>query len=210
MEIVNINEPESRCLELFRMALSESTQVARMAAITVMKHEVVSLGLDSFPIGAGKTSPAFVQWVAETSRDRYEAAHEFSAIARRYETRNERKLNIAEYVGKLVWDSIQAQEFKGLHVAGGILEKVRKIAKQEGIQGARDKDVLSRTWVTYRGVVHLGMAMDYCEENPGKGLSVLDVAERLRLGLNQGFPKKTGKPYVPDVEQISFRFNSDP
>ncbi|WP_243614663.1 hypothetical protein [Shimia aestuarii] len=74
MEIVTINEPESRCLELFRMALSESTQVARMAAITVMKHEVVSLGLDSFPIGAGKTSPAFVQWVAETSQDRYEAA----------------------------------------------------------------------------------------------------------------------------------------
>ncbi|MFT6676374.1 MAG: hypothetical protein ACJAVM_002577 [Sulfitobacter sp.] len=214
MEIVVINEPESRCLELFRMALSESTHDARTAAITVMKHEVVSLGLDSFPIGSGKTSggknsPEFVQWVAETSRDRYEAAHEFSAIARRYEARNERKLNIAEEVGKRVWDSIQAQEFKGLHVAGGILEKVRKIAKQEGIQGARDKDVLSRTWVTYRGVVHLGMAMDYCEDNPGKGLKVLDVAERFRQGLSQGFPKKTTKSYVSDSDQISFRFISN-
>jgi len=204
METLPISDPELNCLELFRLALSEDTNEARVSAIEVMRQEVVSLSLSNFPIGAGKNAPEFVHWVAETSTARYEAAHEFSAIARRYETKNERRLNIAEHVGKLVWDSIQSQEFKGLHVAGGILEKVRTIAKQEGIQGARDKDVLSRTWMTYRGVVHLGMAMDYCEDNPGKGLEVLDVAERFRLGLSQGFPKGTRKPYVPEAEQISF------
>lgn len=103
-----------------------------------------------------------------------------------------------------MWDSIQRQEFKGLHGTGGILEQVRTIAKQEGIQRARDKDVLSMTWMTYRGGVHLGMAMDYCEDNPGMGLEVLDVAEKFRLGLRQGFPKKTRKPYVLEEEKFSF------
>ncbi|WP_138165475.1 hypothetical protein [Parasedimentitalea maritima] len=185
-----------------------------MRAIAVMRHEVVSLGLESFSIGAGKSSggkvrPEFVQWVAETSKDRYEAAHGFSEIARRYEAKNERKLNVAEHVGKLVWHSIQEQEFKGLHVAGGILEKVRDVAKQEGIHGARDKDVVSKTWVTYRGVVHLGMAMDYCEDNPDPGLNVLHVAERIRQGLSQNFPKKTREPYVAPDGQISFHYISN-
>jgi hypothetical protein len=204
METIHISEPELNCLELFRIALSENTNDERLRAINVMRHEVVSLGLVNFPIKAGKNAPEFVHWVAETSIERQQAAHDFSEIAHRYNTRNERRLNIAEHVGKLVWDSIQRKEFKGLHVTGGILEQVRTIAKQEGVQGARDKDVLSRTWMTYRGVVHLGMAMDYCEDNPGMGLEVLDVAEKIRLGLSQGCPKKTRQPYVPEEGQFSF------
>ncbi|OUS37727.1 hypothetical protein A9Q94_04965 [Rhodobacterales bacterium 56_14_T64] len=213
MKKIHINEPELCCLGLFRVALSEDTHEARMRAIDVMRHEVVSLGLSNFPFGAGKTkgkakNDKFVRWVAETSVERYEAAHEYSEISKRYDGKNERKLNVAEYVGKLIWHSIQEQDFTGLYVAGGILERVRKIARDEGIHGARDKDVVSKTWVTYRGVVHLGMAIDYCEENPNQGLNVLQVAERIRRGLSQNCPKKTSKPYVSSDDQISFCYIS--
>ncbi|KPA20839.1 hypothetical protein shim_27530 [Shimia sp. SK013] len=103
---IQFNEPEFLSLELFGVALSEPSEKARLRAIEVMRQEVTSLGLGSFPMGPGhKRSPNFVLWVAETSQARYEAAHEYSQILQRCEAKNERKLNIAEHVGKLVWDS---------------------------------------------------------------------------------------------------------
>lgn len=64
---VPLNEPECECLGLFRMALSEETDEDRLRAIDIMRHEVVSLGLENFPVSRS-SHPEFVQWVAETAR----------------------------------------------------------------------------------------------------------------------------------------------
>ncbi|MBU2941888.1 hypothetical protein Q8W25_19835 [Shimia thalassica] len=209
MKTIPINEAELGCLGLFRMALSENTHEARVRAIAAMRHEVVSLGLESFPIrGRGENDPEFVRWVAETSAERHEAAHAYAAIAQRYDRQNKRKLNVAEHIGKLVWDSIQDQRFQGLQTKNGILAQVREDAKAQSVEGARDKDTLRKIWKCYRGVVHLGMALDYCEDNPDSHRNVLHLAERFRLGLNRNCPKGTKTPYVSESNQISFLYLS--
>ncbi|WP_321831364.1 hypothetical protein [Thalassovita sp.] len=205
---VRLNEPQCAALGLFRMALSEATAADRLSAIEVMRHEVVSMGLDSFPITEA-SSPQFVRWAATTAPPRYEAAHAFHEIAQRYESKNERHLNIAEFIGKKVWDSIQARRFQGLQVAGGLLEQTSDYARDMGVRGAKDLDVLRKIWKRYRGVVHLGMAMDYVEEHPEMRAHVLQLAERIRLGLSTNCPKGTNASYVDPQEQISFLYVSD-
>jgi len=205
---VPLNEPECVVLELFRMALNEETAEDRLSAIEVMRHEVVSMGLDSFTITEA-SSPKFVRWVANTAQRRYEAAHAYHEIAQRYESKNERHLNIAEFIGKKVWDSIEARRFQGLQVAGGLLEQTSDYARDMGVRGAKDLDVLRKIWKRYRGVVHLGMAMDYIEEHPETRVHVLHLAERIRLGLSTNCPKGTSIPYVDPQEQISFLYVSD-
>ena len=150
----------------------------------------------------------FVQWIAKTSSERHEASYEFSQTARRYEERNERKLNVAEHIGKLVWLSIQDKKFEGVQTDEGILKQVRDVALENKVSGAKDLDVLRKTWKTYRGVVHLGMAMDYCDEQPDPERNVLHVAETYRRGLSLFCPKGTKKPYVPVGDQITFLYLS--
>ena len=204
---VPLNEPECVVLELFRMALNEETVEDRLSAIEVMRHEVVSMGLDSFTITEA-SSPKFVRWVANTAQQRCEAAHAYHEIAQRYESKNERHLNIAEFIGKKVWDSIETGKFQGVQVAGGLLEQTSDYARDMGVRGAKDLDVLRKIWKRYRGVVHLGMAMDYIEEHPETRVHVLQLAERIRLGLSTNCPKGTSIPYVDPQEQISFLYVS--
>lgn len=205
---VRLNEPQCAALGLFRMALSEATAADRLSAIEVMRHEVVSMGLESFPITQA-SSPKFVRWAATTAQPRYEAAHAFHEIAQRYNSKNERQLKIAEYIGKKVWDSIETGKFQGVQVAGGLLEQTSEYAREMGVRGAKDLDVLRKIWKRYRGVVHLGMAMDYVEEHPETRVHVLHLAERIRLGLSTNCPKGTSIPYVDPQEQISFLYVSD-
>ena len=205
---VRLNEPECAALELFRMALSEETAEDRLSAIEVMRHEVVSMGLESFPITEA-SSPKFVRWAATTAQPRYEAAHAFHEIAQRYEGKQERQFNIAEYIGKKVWDSIETGKFQGVQVAGGLLEQTSEYAREMGVRGAKDLDVLRKIWKRYRGVVHLGMAMDYIEDHPGTRAHVLQLAERFRSGLSNNCPKGTSASYVDPQEQISFLYVSD-
>ena len=211
MHRIPLNEPELQCLDLFRMALSEPTLEDRMRAIGVMRHEVVSLGLENFPVRRSDldekgSNSSFVQWVAETAGDRYKAAHAFHEIAHRYLPKNERKLNVAEHIGKVVWESIRNRTNKGMHVKGGLLEQVSDFAKAQKVSGARDKDTLRKIWRDYRGVVHLGMAMDYCEDHPEPGQNVLHLAEKFRCGLSTNCPKGRGDPYVAGDDQISFLY----
>ncbi|SMP37176.1 hypothetical protein [Shimia sagamensis] len=206
---IPLNGPECECLGLFRMAISEETDEERLRAIQVIRHEVVSLGLENFPIGKS-SSNEFTRWIAETARERYDAAHEFGEIAQRYEGKNERHLNIAEYIGKRVWDSIQNEKFQGLHTPSGILEQTSDYARKMGIRGARDQSVLREIWGKHRGVVHLGMAMDFCEDHPGTTWHVLQLAETFRAGLSSNYPQNAPSPYVdPDV-QLSFFYLSGP
>lgn len=212
MLTVCINEPELRSIDLIRVALSETTAELREKAITNAKHEVVALRLATLSNTWGTDwmsvpqNAEFVQWIAKTSSERHEARYEFSQTDRRYEERNERKLNVAEHIGKLIWLSIQDGKFEGVHTDEGILKQVRDVALENGVSGAKDLDVLRATWKTYRGVVHLGMAMDYCEEDPER--NVLHVAETYRRGLSLLSPKGTKNPYVPEDAQTMFIYLS--
>jgi integrase len=86
--------------------------------------------------------------------------------------------------------------------------KTRDAMAAKALSGAKDLDVLRAIWKTYRGVVHLGMAMDYCDEQPDSERNVLHVAETYRRGLSLFCPKGTKKPYVPVDDQITFLYLS--
>ncbi|MDD9723036.1 hypothetical protein PVW51_20205 [Sulfitobacter sp. PR48] len=214
MRTITINEPELNFVELIPLALSEETNELRLRAVRNVKHEAVAARLDLLAAEGGSswaTDPEnanFVQWTIRTSAERREAAYEFSQTARRYEERNERRLNIAEHIGKLIWLSILDRKFDGVQTEIGILQQVRGDAKSHAVSGARDMDTLRKVWATYRGVVHLGMALDVCEEHPMPQANLLHVAEQYRQELSQNCPKGTSKPYVSSEEQISFVYLS--
>jgi hypothetical protein len=214
MLTVTINKPELLSIEFIRMALSEATAELRERAIANAKQEVLALQIETLNDHVGTdwmTDPRHAelgQWIATSSSERHQASYEYSQTAGRYEAGNERKLNVAEHIGKLIWHSIQDSKFKGLQTPGGILEQVRDEAKKYKISGARDKDTLREIWNMYRGVVHLGMAIDYLDEHANHGQNVLDLAENYRRGLSQFCPKGTKKPYVAAAEQIMFVYPS--
>ena len=214
MLTVSINKLELLLIEHFRIALSETTTELREKAIMNAKHEVAGHGLATFSekLGAGWMSDPqnaeLVQWIAKTSNERHEASYEFMQTARRFEESKERKLNVAEHIGKLIWHSIQDNKFEGVQTPNGILKQVSDQAQKFKISGAKDLDVLRDTWKTYRGVAHLGMAIDYLEEYPNHEQSVLDLAENYRRGLCQFCPKGTKNPYVPEEEQTMFYYYS--
>jgi hypothetical protein len=214
MLTVSINEPELLSIDLIRIALSEPTDELREKAVANAKHEVVALRLEALSGSLGTDwmsdpkNADFVQWIAKTSIERHEAGRELSRTARLFEERNERKLNVAEHIGKLIWLSIQDGKFEGVQTDGGILKQVRDVALENAVSGAKDLDVLRAIWKTYRGVVHLGMAMDYCDEQPDPERNVLHVAETYRRGLSLFYPKGTKNPYVPKDAQIMFLYLS--
>jgi fructose-specific component phosphotransferase system IIB-like protein len=212
---VPINEPELRSIDYIRIALSEPTPELREKAIANAKHELVALRLEALSHKLGSKwmsdpqNAEFVQWIARTSSERHEASYAFSQTARQYEERNERKLNVAEHIGKLIWLSIQDNRFEGVQTPEGILKRVSDQAQEYNVSGARDLDTLRGIWKTYRGVVHLGMAIDYCEDNPNQAQNVISVAENFRLNLSHFCPKGTKKPYVPETDQIKFCYSSN-
>lgn len=214
MTTIHINEPQLLWIEHIRLALSEDSRELRLRAIRNVKHDVVaSLLTELFnaQVAEGpqpRGDPNFIKWVAETAGERHEAAIEFAQTANRYEGGNERKLNVAEHIGKLVWLSIKDGKFEGVQTDNGLLKQTQDAARTHGVSGARDKDTVRKIWNTYRGVVHLGMAIDYCDDSPDQNLNVLHVAERFRRDLSQSCPKGTSKPYVDPAEQISFLYIS--
>ena len=214
MLTVCINEPELWTIDLIRVSLSETTSELREKAIINAKHEVLAFRLEALRKSMGTDwmseprNADFVQWIAKTSVERQEASYEFSQTARRFEERNERKLNVAEHIGKLIWLSIQDRKFEGVQTEEGILKQVRDVALEYKVSGAKDLDVLRAIWKTYRGVVHLGMAMDYCDELPDPERNVLQVAETYRRSFSQFCPKGTKNPYVPRGAQIKFTYLS--
>jgi hypothetical protein len=214
MLTVPINEYELLSIEIIRIALSEPTPELREKAIANAKHEAVTfwlttrndkLGIDWM---SDPKSDEFVRWIAKTSIERHEASDQFMQTGIRYEKGNERKLNVAEHIGKLIWGSIQDKKFEGLHTTHGILQQVSDQAQKHSVSGAKDMDTLRGIWKRYRGIVHLGMALDYCEDYPDHDQKVLDLAENFRRGLSQFCPKGTKKPYVAEGEQIIFRYIS--
>ena len=215
MLTIHINEPQLLYIELVRLALSEDNQEQRLRAIRNVKHDVVAALLDEIFQGQAvegphtEIDPTFIKWAAKTASERHEATIELSQTINRYEFKNERKLNVAEQAGKLAWLSIQDKKFEGVHTYNGLLQQVQDDARKHDVSGAKDKDTLRKTWKMYRGVVHLGMAIDYCDESTDQNLNVLHVAEMFRSDLSQNCPKGTTKPYVDPAEQISFLYISN-
>ncbi len=214
MLTVSINQAEMLSIEYVRIALSEPTADLRERAIANAKQDVMAITIETLNGRVGTdwmSDPQHAElakWIATSSSERHQASYEYSQTIRRYEDGNERKLNVAEHIGKLIWHSIQDDKFKGLQTPGGILEQVRDEAKKYKIGGARDKDTLRGIWNTYRGVVHLSMALDYLEEHPNHGRNVLDLAENYRRGLSLFCPKGTKRPYVAESEQTKFVYEA--
>jgi hypothetical protein len=214
MERVFIDGAELQYIELIRVALSEADNTQRLQAIKNVKHDVVARELELLmDEGDGDWMSApnnteFVVSIAKSAPARHEAIYDFSQVLHRYEGEtghgNERKLNIAEHIGKLAWLSIREGKLQGVQVVGGILQQVSDAAKEFGVSGVRDKDALRNIWKRYRGVVHLGIAMDLCGDNPKAGTGVLDLAERIRRDLSENCPRGKSKPYVDANEQICF------
>lgn len=211
---VSVNEVESFYLELFRMALSAEDHAARVEALRYVKHVVVAERLKELAEseGAGWTNEpdnqSLVTWTAQTAAERDDAIYEFSRVSRTYEDRNERRLNIAEHAGKLIYNSILEGRRQGVQTPSGILYQVTLAGREHGISGARDKDTVRKSWGAYRGIVHLGIAIDFCEDQLDQPEEVLFVAERIRRVLSEFCPKGTSEPYVPPEEQISFIYES--
>lgn len=214
MLTIHINQSELLSIELIRLALSEETQEAREKAIKVVKHDILAMRLALLDDRYGPDwtlepeNSDLVRWVAASAAERHEAVHEFSEVKTRYEAKHERKLNIAEHIGKLIWHTIQDGNFEGVQTPNGILQQVQDEGREADIRGAKDKDVIRKAWNTYRGVAHIGMAIDFCESNPTRKNDILKIAERVRRSLSQSCPKGTSKPYVDSREQISFLYIS--
>lgn len=211
---VAINEIELMFIELFRVALSAPTHEERRAAIRCVRHEVIASRLHEINKKPGpdwvhdENNRELVAWVAATAGEREDAIYEFSRVCQAYDDRYERPLNVAEQVGKMICISISEGKFEGVQSPGGILHQVSKQGREHGISGARDKDVVRKAWRDYRGVVHLGMALDFCEERAAPPEDVFMVAERFRQMLSGSCPKGTKKPYVEAEKQFSFSYES--
>ncbi len=210
MQQVAINEKELFFIELFRIALSAETLEDRLATNQLVRHEVIAARLQNLAENPGPDwvsdtdNKYLVEWVAMTAAERDEAIHEFSRVSRIYKDRNERRLNIAEHAGKLVYLSILEGKREGVQTSAGILYQLTLAGREHGIRGAKDKDVVRRSWGTFRGIVHLGMAMDFCE-NRGTSLEEdLAVAEEIRRVLSNTCLKGTDRPYVLREEEVSF------
>lgn len=211
---VGIDEFELGFLEYFRIALSAQTIEDRLVAIRQVKHELNSERQRLLIDGKGPgwiddpTNRELAAWIAKTSADRHDASYEFLRLSQQYEDKFERRLNVAEHVGKIIDNSIREDKFEGVQTPSGIVYQVTVAGKNHNIPGAKDKDRVRKNWMTYRGVVHLGIAMDLGEENNLSLTEVIQLAERLRRKFSEICPKGTKKPYVPSGEQISFSYQS--
>ena len=214
MHRVFINEEEAFFLESFRVALSAETMEERLKAIRCVKHDVIGVRLSNLSDGWSSgwekdpENRELVEWAAQTAGERSDAIYEFSQVARRYDDKTELRLNIAEQVGEMIWLSIIDGEFKGVQTKDGILYQVTQIARKNAVTGAKDHDKVRERWGQYRGVVHLGMAMNICEERAASPADALLMAEHFHFCLLRECPKGQTKPYVPLEEQISFVYGA--
>ena len=214
MPTVPINEPEAEFIGLIRLALSEADNPERLKAIRTVKLDIESARLDKLNSEFGTDwmqdpkNAELVQWIASSTTERHEAGFDLSQTGQRFESKNQLKLNVAEHIGLLIFHSIQDEKFEGLHSFGGILDQVSDDARNSNTRGAKDTDTLRKNWNTYRGVVHLGLAINYCEENPDQGFHVLHLAELFERTLSENCPKGTSKPYVDQGDQTHFAYKS--
>ncbi len=214
MLTVYIDELDLTSLEYYRAALSEVTFDGRKKAISDFSKQMELWqlkGLTNSVLWRSQvlsTSPEFLRQMASETPVGSEGAVAFSQCVSRFNSGQGRKLRIAEQIGLEIWKSIEAGKFRGLHSKTGILDTVSHKARKLGFPGARDLNVLRKIWMTYRGVVHLGVARTFCKEKGLDNTSLLEVAEGIRRLLSTQCPKGTKTSYVDEDDQISFVYKS--
>jgi len=214
IERVSINEIELKFIERFRVALSAPTHTERLTAIRGAKYEVIAGRLHEFSRNPGvewvkhEDNRELADWAAAFAGEKEDAVYEFQRVYEAYGQKNERRLNIAEQIGKMIYLSIVDGKFEGVQTETGILYQVSVQGRELGAPGARDKDTLRKIWNEYRGVVHLGAAMDICEEESLSSDDIIRYSECIRKALSIACPRGTKKPYVNPDEQISFVYES--
>ena len=215
MQIEQISTAKISHLGILRVTLSEPTPASRLRAIQNAPHEAQANLIGIFVRDERRWDLGLFinlvihDWIAETAEKRHEAIWELGQTFQRFEERNERKLNIAEELDFHIIDTIRTGKLEEVQTKTGILARVQDQARREGVRSGKDKDTVRKLWNSYRGIVHLGMALDHCENHVGQQLSVLTVAEDFRKQLSESCPKRTSEPYVDSSEQIKFILKSD-
>jgi len=212
METVYITDTQLQFIEMFRIALSAPDNPQRLRAISNLKLEVAAqvdeLIVDGRSDEWMSANAEFFKRSMLEGPFRRAAAAEFFQTEREFEGSRgrgrEKKLNIAEHIGMRVLLTIKEGKLEGLQTEIGILEQVRHFAQQEKLFGAQDHDTLRKIWRTYRGGVHLGMAMDLHRDSVLPSFGIITLAEQIRMELSRHSPKSSNKPYVDESEQISF------
>ncbi len=212
METVFINDTQLQFIEMFRIALSAPDNPQRLRAISNLKQDVAAQVDELIVDGRSEEwMSANAEFFRRSTLDapvRRAAAAEFAQTEREFEGSRGRgrgkKLSIAEHTGMRVWATIKEGKFEGLQTEIGILEQVSHFARQQKIFGAQDHDILRKIWRTYRGVVHLGMAMELYGDSVPPSFGIITLAEQIRMDLSRHSPKSSNKPYVDESEQISF------
>lgn len=217
---VPLNERELHAIDMVRMALSEETNDERLESIRVVKLDVASMRLEELNDTqyrgwqGDSRNTELIRWVTDTSSERHEAAIELAVLDQRFQRSNQRALNVAEEVGFFVRLSIRDGRYQGVQTKGGLIEQVTEIGRGANVRGAKDHDTVRKAWMRYRGVVHLGLALNEFEERfkrsiPKENLhELLFLAEEIRVMLSETCPKGWKDPYVPQEEQISFVYKS--
>lgn len=211
---VYINEAELEYIDLIRAALSSDCAAERQSLIFDAKHDALMQRLDWLEQKFGAhwvDDPKNLQlalWLGKTSNERQEAAFRFAEFSRRHDGVLAKKLMVAEHIGSKIFSSIKDKKFLGVQSKLGILQEISDEAKKAKTRGVKDLDTLRKIWSTYRGVVHLGMAIDYCAENPDQKFHVIQLAEFFRNLLSTECPRGTDQPYVDPKNQVTFRYVS--
>lgn len=152
MIAIPINERELHAIVLLHIALSEENSELRDAAIRCFRHEIIATTIALLLKECGPDWPAepentdLVKWIAATTAERQEAGHAVEAIRMRCRANNQRKLHVAELIGKSVIESISSGRFAGVQSPKGILAQVADKAKEASFSGAGDKDTLRKVW----------------------------------------------------------------
>lgn len=133
-----------------------------------------------------------------------EAERHIGQVEARFKRTQGRHLCIAEDIGQLALNSIADGEFRGVRTDTGLIESYCHDARKKGARGATDRKSVEGIWTKYRGVVHLGLVIDYLERIGDSLDEVFKKAWYFALLLASGYPKGTGKPYVPPDEKINF------
>ncbi|MBT0958207.1 hypothetical protein IV417_12485 [Alphaproteobacteria bacterium KMM 3653] len=214
---VEISEAGFQVIGELRIALSAETVEDRLKAMEHVQHRFIRSLVENAHSKFGaewEKIPSMSALAAKVSKSYVQSASTediFSDVFHQYEKKNHRGLMVAEQVGQMVFFSIVDRKLEGLHRDGKIIDQVCQQGRARDVPGAKDKDTVRKSWMKYKGVVHLGMALNDAEElKITRAKDVLGMAEEMRLMLCSNCPKGTSEPYVNQDDQISFVYKSGP
>lgn len=196
--------------------MSAKGQADRVAALEGLHEKLSSLERDEYlinrPFGqAGIIEPdeSYARELTKSFSKRMEKVRKFETVVDGARAGSLNRLLTAEVLAREIWWSIHYEKSEGVYSKSGLLERVQHRFREGNFRGGKDKDTLRKNWGEYRGVAHIGAAMMICEELKITGREVVLFAEEIRFALSHENPRGTKEPYVPEVEQITFRLDTE-